>query len=175
MNLKINIALFLAFSTFAICIFLLVKRNGETKPETQREENDQEEAVAETPEPSIEIAHFMNRIQVFHNKLYFAGINGNTELALFYLDEMEEEMGVIAEAGVFELDANISENIVTYGLKRVETMRKQLKTDPKTFASDFEQLTTSCNSCHVISQKAFVKIIIPTSPIFSNQEYKPGL
>lgn len=177
MNFKINIVFFLAVVAIILSITAIYKstysnyQNQEKEVEKSSLENVESKETTEAPK--IEIAHFMNRIQVFHNKLYFAGIANNEKLAQFYLDEMEEEMGEIAEASIFDVDANISENIVTYGIKQIEWFRQQIKSDFTNFKSDFESFTNSCNSCHVSIQKEFIKIGIPTSPIFTNQIYTP--
>lgn len=173
MNLKANMALFFAFASFVLCIYLVV-RKSESKVADDKKASQNPEKVNDQPAAApIEIAHFMNRIQVFHNKLYFSGKAGNKTLSLFYLDEMEEEMGMIAEAGIFEVDVDISENIQTFGLKQVDWMRKKIEKDFTTFETDFEQLSASCNGCHLATKKDFIKIITPTAPIFSNQDYLP--
>lgn len=176
MNFKINILFFLATLAIVLSITAIYKvsyPSSEKKEEISKETNQKVEVTENTTTPKIEIAHFMNRIQVFHNKLYFAGIAKNETLAQFYLDEMEEEMGEIAEAGVFDVDATISENIVTYGLKQIDWFRAQIKNDFTQFKTDFESFTNSCNSCHVSVQKEFIKIGIPTAPLFTNQIYTP--
>lgn len=177
MNFKINLLFILASLAIVLSITAIYKvsyPSKENKEENSTSTNiNQQEETPKGEGPKIEIAHFMNRIQVFHNKLYFAGIAKNEKLAQFYLDEMEEEMGEIAEAGVFDVDAIISENIVTYGLKQIDWFRGQIKNDFTQFKSDFESFTSSCNSCHVTAEKEFIKIGIPTSPIFTNQIYNP--
>ena len=172
MNFKITIALFLSTGAFIISLYLLFNKSQPVKNLATKTENI-EESAEEPKEAPLEIAHYMTRIQVFHNKLYFAGINKNTRLAQFYLNELEEEMGSIAEAGIFEVDVNISDNIKTYGIKQVEIMRSQLEKGFETFESDFNNLTTSCNSCHVVTKHDYVQIIVPTTPMFTNQKYIP--
>ncbi len=177
MNFKVNLVFFLAVIAIILSITAIYKSTYATKEEnqknTQNTPTENSEVTTKTDEPKMEIAHFMNRIQVFHNKLYYSGIANNDALSLFYLDEMEEEMGEIAEAGIFDVDANISENMVTYGIKQIEWFRQQIKTDFTKFKSDFETFTTSCNSCHVTVKKEFIKIGIPSSPVFTNQIYTP--
>lgn len=170
MNFKVSISLFLGFSAFILSI-VAVYKSANPKEAIKTEKEEITSIPENTEAPKIEIAHFMNRIQVFHNKLYYAGINNNAQLALFYLDEMEEEMGEIATSSIFDVDVNISENIEIYGLKQVENFRHKIKNDFTTFKSDFEQFTATCNSCHVVVKKDFIKIGIPTSPIFTNQIY----
>jgi hypothetical protein len=172
MNFKITIALIFSAGAFFIALFLLFKPSETSKNESTETKNTNEE-VAEPKEAPIEIAHYMTRIQVFHNKLYYAGINKNTRLVQFYLNELEEEMGSIAEAGIFEVDVNISDNIKTYGIEQIESMRTQIEKGYDSFESDFDQLTTSCNSCHAVTKHDYVQIVVPTSPIFTNQKYIP--
>jgi hypothetical protein len=172
MNFKISIAIFLSLGAFIISLFLLFNRPQSAKPEEDKNNPSSEKSI-EHEVPPLEIAHFMTRIQIFHNKLFFAGINKNARLAQFYLNELEEEMGTIAEAGIFEVDVNISDNIKTYGIKQVEWMRGQIEKGFDTFNSDFDQFTTSCNSCHVVTKHDYVQIVVPTSPIFTNQKYIP--
>ncbi len=172
MNFKITIVLFLSTGAFIISLYLLFNKSQPVKIEATKTENI-EESAEESKEAPLEIAHYMTRIQVYHNKLYFAGINKNTRLAQFYLNELEEEMGSIAEAGIFEVDVNISDNIKTYGIKQVEIMRSQIEKGFDTFESDFNNLTTSCNSCHVVTKHDYVQIIVPTTPMFTNQKYIP--
>lgn len=174
MNFKINIALLISIGAFIISLYLLLsKTQPNDKLEDKKEMKEEPEAAAKSNEPAIEIAHYMSRIQVFHNKLYFAGINKNKRLAEFYLNEMEEEMGAIVEAGIFEVDVNVSDNIKIYGIKQVEWMRAQIEKGFDSFESDFNQLTTSCNSCHTVTKHDYVQIAVPTAPIFTNQNYNP--
>ncbi len=172
MNFKISIAIFLSLGAFIISLFSFFSRTQTANPEKDKNNASSEETI-EPEMPPMEIAHFMTRIQVFHNKLYFAGINKNARLAQFYLNELEEEMGAIAEAGIFEVDVNISDNIKTYGIKQVEWMRGQIEKGFDSFESDFDQFTTSCNSCHVVTKHDYVQIIVPTAPMFTNQKYIP--
>lgn len=171
MNFKITLSLLLSAAAFFISIYLLFTRQAPEKESAENKKTQEEKYLAPEAE-EFEIAHFMTRIQVFHNKLYFAGKNKNTALANFYLNELEEEMGAIAEAGVFDVDVNISDNIKIYGLRLVDNMRKNLANNFDSFEQDFEQLTLSCNSCHTVTKHEYVKIILPESPIFTNQEYK---
>ena len=66
----------------------------------------------------------MGRIQRYHQKLWLAGEAGNTELAKFYLHEMEEAMEEIAEGHVVEDSVDVSANMRTYGLATVELVEK---------------------------------------------------
>lgn len=172
MNFKISIALILSMGAFIISLYLLFSRSQTSKPMENKNESESLE-ISESETPPLEIAHFMTRIQVFHNKLYYAGINKNARLAQFYLNELEEEMGAIAEAGIFEVDVNISDNIKTYGIKQVEWMRGQIEKGFDSFKNDFDQFTISCNSCHAVTKHDYVQITVPTAPMFTNQKYIP--
>jgi hypothetical protein len=120
----------------------------------------------------IEIVHFMERIQSFHSKLYFAGINNNKLLLEFYIHEIKEEMDVIAGAGIFDEGVNISENMKVWGIRNVNKFSEEMATPQFNFKNSFKELTNACNSCHQSTGHPFIKIIEPTAPSFFNQDFK---
>lgn len=124
-------------------------------------------------EDEIELVHYMTRIQVFHNKLYFAGMENNLRLVEFYLHEIEEEMETIAEAGIIDDDVHISDNMKNLGLEQIHSFQKTLGTPEYNFKKSYDLLTVTCNTCHTASKHEFIKIKTPTSLPFSNQEFKP--
>ena len=113
---------------------------------------------------------FMGSIQVHHEKLWFAGINQNWKLADFEIGEIKESL----------------EDIQTYCTDRPE--RKSLtmidrpldsisyaiqQKDEALFKKNFITLTNTCNNCHRTTEHEFNVIMIPGTPPFSNQEFKP--
>lgn len=124
-------------------------------------------------EDEIELVHYMTRIQVFHNKLYFAGMENNIKLVEFYLHEIEEEMETIAEAGIIDDEVHISDNMKNLGLEQIHSFQKTLGTPEYNFKKSYDLLTVTCNTCHTASKHEFIKIKTPTSLPFSNQEFKP--
>lgn len=126
--------------------------------------------AAKPEEKEIEIADLMLYIQHFHQKVYLAAKAGNTSLSKFYLDEMGEKMKEIADAAIWSNGVNISQNMRTYGLPQVDAM---LKKTPEMIYRDFDNLTQGCNSCHVASKHANIKIKTPVDAAYPNQDFTP--
>jgi hypothetical protein len=120
---------------------------------------------------TIELAVYMGRMQLFMNKLYFAGINNNTELVNFYVHELEEAMEEIEHAKVVEDGVNISANIQLFGINQLENMEKSLA-EGSDFKTAYTGLVASCNNCHVASKYPFIVIKEPINPVFDNQVYE---
>jgi len=117
----------------------------------------------------IELAIYMGRLQLFADKLWWAGKAQNKELVQFYLHEMEEAMEEVHEAGIVHDGVNISDLVEPYGLLAIERMEK-IDLDSASFSNGYSDLVSSCNGCHKASNYSFIKIKIPESPVFSNQD-----
>lgn len=113
---------------------------------------------------------FMSTIQVHHEKLWFAGINQNWQLAGFEINEIKESL----------------ENVKIYCKERLETTSLSMIDNPldsvnyaidqknlSLFENSFITLTNTCNNCHHATEYGFNVIRIPTTPLFSNQEFSP--
>ena len=111
---------------------------------------------------------YMQQFQYYVTKLYFAGINKNTELQEFYIEELEEYMEELAEKNVFDDGINISQNIELYGLKSLSTFEKQLEMGID-FNESYSNLLNGCNSCHKVSKHSFIHITIPKNNGFNQQ------
>jgi hypothetical protein len=117
----------------------------------------------------VELAIFMGRLQLFADKLWWAGQAQNEALVHFYLHEMEEAMEELHEAGLVDNGVNISDLVEPYGLMAIEKMEK-VALDSVSFTNGYSELIGSCNDCHKTSNYSFVKITIPEIPVFSNQD-----
>ena len=123
----------------------------------------------------VELATPMGHMQRFADKLYFAGINSNWELADFYLHEIEEQAGEIAEAGIVEDGIAITPLIKTLLEPAVENMEKS--TEQKSveeFRKSYTAMVQNCNACHAATEHGFIRIIVPDQPSIRNQDYKPA-
>ncbi len=119
-----------------------------------------------------ELAVYMQRLQWYSNKLYFSGKAGNARLTEFYLHELEEVMEEVVEAKIIDEGNNISTLMETYGLNIVERASTQMPgATEEVFAEQYHSLIESCNSCHVVSDHKYIKIIEPTLPVIDNQNY----
>ena len=130
-----------------------------------------EEPAAQEGE-TIELAVYMGRLQLFSDKLYWAGKAKNEQLVDFYLHEMEEAMEEIHESNLIDEGVDISAMISSYGLAAIERM-EDVELDSASFETGYSQLIQNCNACHAASNYSFVRIIVPTRPAFTNQDMTP--
>lgn len=122
----------------------------------------------------IEIAVHMGRIQRYHQKLWAAGREGNAELAAFYLHELEEAMEEIAEADVEEDGVRISPHMKAYGLGTVEALERILKEDGvEALHASSQLLVDACNACHAATGYSFIRIQVPGTVHYPDQDFAP--
>lgn len=123
-----------------------------------------------TPPFKPGFGEFMSSVQVHHEKLYFAAKAGNWALADFEMHEIGEAM----------------DDLRTYCTDRPETAKLDMITPPldsvsaainrsdsTAFFRHFTYLTMTCNNCHQATDHGFNRIVIPTRPPFSNQDFNP--
>lgn len=166
--MKNNLSLFISLVALALSVFAFYnsQNNSTVKAKSPFAKSEVEE------EKEIEIADVMLYIQNFHNKIYLAAKQNNSSLTTFYLNEMGEKMNEISKANLWSNGVNISQNMRTYGLKQVDIM---LSKKPAEIFNSFENLTQSCNSCHVASKHADIKIKTPVDAMYSNQDFSDGV
>ncbi|MCC5931061.1 MAG: hypothetical protein JJU28_17575 [Cyclobacteriaceae bacterium] len=119
-----------------------------------------------------ELAKAMFYMQWHSGKLWFAGKNQNWELAAFYAHEVEETIEEIEEAQVEEDGHDISTLVHTMTLPFLEQVEEAIeKKDVVVFESAYKNLVQSCNACHQVTGKPFIKITIPEVPFPGNQDF----
>lgn len=124
--------------------------------------------------PGVEVAHHMNRIQAYAEKLWWAGDAGNLPLARFYRHEIKEEMEAVATAGIVDEGAAVSELMQVYGIRSIDAMKELLATGGlKDFRSGYESLILACNSCHAASGHPEIVVAAPTANRFTGQVFAP--
>lgn len=120
----------------------------------------------------FELAVYMNRLQLFANKLYFAGKAENKTLFDFYLHEMEETMEEVIDEKLIDDGVDISENMAGFGYKQIKLFKT--KNDEQGFV-DFENnyanLVNSCNGCHMVSKHPYIVIKNPETVTLDNQDF----
>lgn len=114
------------------------------------------------------LGDFMGSIQHHHNKLWFAGLNENWELASFEIHELEELFEDIMEIYPDRKETQVL-SMIEPPLETVEAAIEEQNTEK--FKAEFTILTNTCNSCHVTTGFDFIKIKIPDLPAFSNQDF----
>jgi len=137
--------------------------------------------TAEAQKSRIEVSppglgETMSLQQMRHAKLWFAGDNGNWELARYELDELHEGFDDAIKYnpthdGVPGPLAKIVPVMV--GKPLAELDKAIAAKDRGQFALAFDDLTTGCNSCHRASHFGFNHITRPTAPPYSNQDFRP--
>lgn len=116
----------------------------------------------------------MGRMQVYADKLYFAGKAGNSALVEFYLHEIEEVMEEIAEAEITDEGHDISNYMKQMGLSTHEGLEtSKVLLDVAGFDQAYLTLVNACNGCHAVTDHAMIKIQVPERPALTNQNYLP--
>ncbi len=151
-------------------ITTLQEENAALKADIAALQQPQEEEI-EHHEEEVEVAIFMQRLQVYANKLYFAGINNNEELTHFYFHEMEEVMEEVVEANIVDEGVEISKFMQSMGLESLERFEGEVEEGFDQFEAQYTTFITNCNSCHAVTQHPFIRIKQPLTPIFDNQAY----
>lgn len=114
------------------------------------------------------LGEIMLGVQTHHAKLWFAGKNSNWDLANFEMDEIKELMEMAKQV---ETDRPEIASLPMI-FPALDSLTASIKNqDEKSFESNFETLTNTCNSCHVKTNFAFNVITIPTAPPVSNQNF----
>lgn len=171
-HLTIIIA-FIALGLSGVCLYQISSLQNElnaSKEVVIEEEHNEEEHEEE----EYEIADVMNKVQRHYNKLYFAGMAENWELAEFYIEETEEALEGLAEANVMEDGVNVSALVMSKGFEPLEQVEIAVKAKDKTqFLQAYNLQIEQCNSCHALTKHAFIKIKTPETPAFNNQVYTP--
>ena len=110
----------------------------------------------------------MNAIQSHHLKLWKAGVNENWELADFELHELEERFEDIENFHSEHEEAKQLKMIYPQIEEVEEAVKEKNVID---FATSYEALTSTCNSCHQINDHPFIKIKVPNDGV-GNQIFK---
>ena len=112
---------------------------------------------------------FMGNIQVHHNKLWFAGINQNWKLADFEIHEIQESLDDIKKYCADRPEIQ-SLPMIDPVLNNIRTAIQQKKS--VAFKEGYINLTNTCNNCHKATKHEFNVITIPSTPPYSNQDFK---
>ncbi len=159
---------FLAPILIMATVALLTPALGEDLPQAAEESN-----AVELYIPGL--GDLMGATQMRHAKLWFAGENGNWDLAAYEMDELRE--GLTDAAHFNPMFKNIP----------VQTMLEQFTTQPlsgldkaiasknvENFKQAFDQLTAACNGCHHAAARGFISITRPTMVPLTNQSFIPS-
>jgi hypothetical protein len=117
-------------------------------------------------------------VQPRHIRLYYAGTDGNWELATQEMRDLRGSFERIVQAiPTYQgNDVNASiKSLIAPQMTAVDTAISEA--DPKKFAAAYGELTGACNACHTYMEHPFIVIKIPDSPkdlAHIDQEFKPA-
>lgn len=119
-----------------------------------------------------ELVLYMQSLQQFLNKLWFSGIEGNTELALFYHHEVEEVVEELISDEI-ENDGHAVSVLVGAMLQpAVNALEIALNEgDSIAFQSAYLGVVNACNACHQVTDHGMIEIALPRSPYIDNQNF----
>ncbi|MFN3890301.1 MAG: hypothetical protein ACK4MV_07885 [Beijerinckiaceae bacterium] len=125
--------------------------------------------AAPRPELYATLGDIMGLTQIRHEKLWHAGRAQNWELAAYEIQQIRSTL--VRSAALY---LNIPIELVVAADAPLEDMLKAVKTrDEKAFVAGYAQLTAACNSCHQAGGVGYVRMVIPRTSSFTNQDFTP--
>ena len=156
-------------NTCFLAIALLALSCKSTPSSKERARTDSSKLSAPPPfKPGF--GEFMASIQVHHEKLYFAGKNHNWALADFEMHEIGE---AIDNLKIYCTDRPETAKLPMIGPPLDSVAASVSRQDSTAFFRHFSYLTQACNDCHQATDHGFNRIVLPTRPPFSNQDFRP--
>ncbi len=120
-------------------------------------------------EPAVgTLANIMGNIQLHHIKLWFIGKAKNWDLLNYEAQKLENDFYIAS--GFYRSLPIDNITLVAKPLRRL--MEAANKKNYSLYAKAFDELTAGCNSCHVAGQVGYIRIHVPKSSPFSNQNYE---
>lgn len=114
-------------------------------------------------------------IQPRHNKLFFAGVRKNWELAASEERDLRHAFGRIVQYMPKYQGLDVSEAILTMIDPAFDKMDRALASgDPILFASAYQDVTTACNACHAYMEHPYHVIKVPAvsaTSMYPDQEF----
>jgi hypothetical protein len=136
-------------------------------PEWQRQIDSLRYKINNAYSPGV--GEFMSSIQMHHAKLWFAGKNGNWELANFEMEEIQESLDDIQK---YCADSTSIKPLPMIYPPLDSVRRAISEKNIETFKTGFNLLTNTCNNCHKAANHAFNVIRIPDTPPVTNQVFE---
>lgn len=111
----------------------------------------------------------MSAIQLHHLKIWKSAMVSNWQLAGYELHEMEERFEEIEQ---YHTGSNEVKHLKMI-FPQIENLEKPIDNeDIVGFKKGYETLTATCNGCHQLNDKHFLKIIVPNEKN-ENQLFTP--
>jgi hypothetical protein len=84
---------------------------------------------------------------------------------------MEEELKLVSLAPLKNDSLDHTKLVNDFGITQIKKFRTGMSTSTFKFEQSFNDLTVSCNNCHVALEKPFIRIIAPKSNTYSNIDF----
>lgn len=117
----------------------------------------------------------MHLFQRYADKIYFAGKEHNQRLTGWYLWKLEQSALHAIEHRTepwhpdFINEGELFQSMLIPAIRELESVVEAGAWAD--FPDAYEGLVTTCNGCHLVTEHEYVKIRVPDSPIYSNQDY----
>jgi hypothetical protein len=136
--------------------------------DVQRELNRLEELLAACSTPDL-VAD-MGRLQVYMEKLWYAGEAMNHDLVKFYRHEIEEVLEDLAAAEITEDGHDVSLRIRQMALPVIEAWETRGQdSDVEAFETSYLELMNACNTCHQVTDHGYIRVARPVMGMPINQ------
>jgi len=105
-----------------------------------------------------DLGAMMDSIQLHHAKLWFAGKAGNWELSAYELNEIRENFAVVVQyRDQIIKEKQIAAIVDTIMVEPIAQVEHAVSAkDHASFEKAFDDLTTTCNSCHRAAGYPFI-------------------
>jgi hypothetical protein len=128
--------------------------------------------LSTTKELASGLGEFMTTIQLHAGKLWFAAKAANWDLAEYELDELKETMeaakGLNAEKGGVKISDVLDAILQTQVAHLAESIKRKRSTE---FQKSYDETLSACNGCHTESGYKFIRIVRPSAPPVTNQQW----
>lgn len=122
--------------------------------------------------PHAELAEYMGSMQQYMNKMWFAGIASNSELAKFYHHEVEEVLEELIDQNIEDEGHAISVLARAMLEPAVADLETAIQTnDSSTFRTAYLGVVNACNACHQVTEHGMIAVALPTLPFIDNQVF----
>ncbi len=121
----------------------------------------------------VEVVTEMGNILKFMEKSWFAKQANNAELTDFYVHEIEETFEKLEDLNIVDDGIEISKLVKDMAMPSLKELKASVQNpDTAVFNLKYKQMVNTCNACHQMSNKSFIRVAIPKVNQYSNQEFR---
>jgi hypothetical protein len=128
----------------------------------------------EYPRP-FELLDVMHQFQRYADKIHASGQAKNARLVDWYAWKLEWASLQISEGQTAPYTGEYGDTRDMIKTMLVPTIKPVIDSakagDWDEFEGHYKVMVDACNACHIAAEHGFVKITVPTEPIYKNQDY----